>query len=155
MYIGCFQIPALLPFSKTSRPPALLAKRIKRVSLKFFWKGEQFARVPRPSRPVYEIPVLLKFCNLPKPLRPVLVRNSHHVGKITWSQAAADRQLNALQQAPGAPFFLEPLDRNGRSAVFCVSTATSSANGEMPDNEPLRCQRMRQVSTHKFSSNPV
>ena len=57
-----------------ARPPALLAKRMKRMSLKFFWKGEQFTCVPGSSRPVNEIPVLLEFCNLPKPLRPALVQ---------------------------------------------------------------------------------
>ena len=72
-----------------TRQPALLAKRMKRVSLKFFWKGEQFARVTGSSRPVYEIPVLLELCNLPKPLCPLLVRDSHDVGKVTRSQAAA------------------------------------------------------------------
>jgi uncharacterized protein (DUF433 family) len=46
------------------------------VPLRFLWQRQQFARVPGSSRPVYEIPVLLKFCNLPKPLRPVLVRDS-------------------------------------------------------------------------------
>ena len=154
MYIGCFQIPALLPFSKTSRPPALLAKRIKRVSLKFFWKGEQFARVPGSSRPVNDIPVLLELCNLPKPLCPLLVRDSHHVGKVTRPKATADRQLNALQQAPGAPFFLEPLDRNGRSTVFRVSTAASLAHREMSDDEPLRRQRMGRISRHTLSPSP-
>jgi len=53
------------------------------MSLKFFWKGQQFARIPGTSRPVNEIPVLLEFCNLPKPLRSVLVRDSYHIGKIT------------------------------------------------------------------------
>src|SRR5580698_7168393 len=117
-------------------------------SLKFFWKGQQFTRVPGSSRPVNEIPVLLELCNFPQPLRAALVRNSDHVGKVTRSQAAADCQLNAVQQAPGAPFFFEPLDGNGRSPVFCVSTATSLANRKMSDNEPLRCQRMSRVSRH-------
>src|SRR5207253_8043153 len=54
-----------------------------------------------------------------------------------------------------APFFFEPLDGNGRSPVFCVSTATSLTNREMSDNEPLRCQRMCRVSRHKFSSSPA
>src|SRR5207249_3651289 len=63
--------------------------------------------------------------------------------------------LNALQQAPRAPFFFEPLDGNGRSPVFCVSTATSLTNREMSDNEPLRCQRMCRVNRHKFSSSPA
>ena len=148
-------IPALLPFSKSSRPPALLAKRMKRVLLKFFWKGEQFARVPGSSRPVNQVTVLFELCNLPKPLCPLLVRDSHHVGKITRSQAAADRQLNPLEQPSGTPFLFEPIHRNRRSAVFGVSTATSLANREMSDNEPLRCQRMCRVSTHKFSSSPV
>jgi hypothetical protein len=135
--------------------PRLLAKRIQSVSLKFFWERQQFARVPGSRRPVYEIPVLLKFCNLSKPLSPVLVRDSHHVGKITRSEAAADRQLNAFQQAPGTPFFLEPFDRNRRSTVFCVSTAASLAHREMSNNQPLRCQRMCRVSRHKSSSSPV
>jgi hypothetical protein len=148
-------IPALLPFSKSSRPPGLLAKRMKRVSLKFFWKGQQFARVPGSSRPVNEIPVLLEFCNLPKPLGPALVRNGDYVGEVTWSQAAADRQLDPLQQPSGTPLLLEPVHRNRRSSVFCVSTAASLANRKMSDNEPLRCQRMCRVSRHKFSSNPV
>jgi hypothetical protein len=120
--------------STAVEPSPLSTKRVQSMSLKFFWKGQQCARVPGPSRPVYQIPVLLKFCNLPKPLRPVLVRNSHHVGKITGSQAAANRHLNALQQAPGGPFFLEPLDRNGRSTVFSVSTAASLAHRKMSDN---------------------
>ncbi|MGB2634461.1 MAG: hypothetical protein WAM58_11050, partial [Candidatus Acidiferrum sp.] len=38
---GLLSIPALLPLSKSSRLSALLAKRMKRVSLKFFWKGQQ------------------------------------------------------------------------------------------------------------------
>jgi len=118
---------------------SLLPKWMESMSLKFSWKGQQFARVPGASRPVNEIPVLRKFCNLSKPLRPVLVRDSHNVGKITRSQAAADRQLNAFQQAPRTPFFLEPLDRNGRSTVFCVSTAASLAHREMSDNQPLCC----------------
>ena len=148
-------IPALLPSSKSSRPPALLAKRMKRVSLKFFWKGEQFARVPGSSRPVNEIPVLLELCNLPKPLCPLLVRDSHHVRKVARSQAPADRQLNPLQQPSGAPLSFQPVHRNRRATVFGVSTAASLANREMPDNEPLRCQSVRPVSTHKFSSSPV
>ena len=124
------------------------------MSLKFLRKGQQFARVPGSSRPVNEIPVLLEFSNLPKPLRPVLVRDSHHVGKVTRPQATADRQLNALQQAPGAPFLLEPLDRNGRSTVFGVSTATSLANREMSDDEPFRRQRMGRISRHTLSPSP-
>jgi hypothetical protein len=55
------------------------------MSLKFFWKRQQFAGVPGSSRPVNEITVLLELCNLSKPLRPVLVRDSYHVGKITRS----------------------------------------------------------------------
>ena len=61
--------------------------------------------VPGSSRPVHEIPVLLEFCDFPKPLRPALVRNGDYVGKITWSQAAADRQLNPLQQPSHATPF--------------------------------------------------
>ena len=125
------------------------------MSLKFFWKGQQFARVPGTSRPVNEIPILLEFCNLPKPLRPVLIRDRHYVGKVTRSQAAADRQLNPLQQPSGAPLLFEPVHRNRRSSVFCVSTAASLTHREMSDNEPLRCQRMSRVSRHKFSSTPV
>jgi hypothetical protein len=71
-------------------PPRLSTKRVHSMSLKFFRQGQQFARVPGSSRPVNEIPVLLEFCNLPKPLRPLLIRDSHHVGKVTRSQAAAD-----------------------------------------------------------------
>lgn len=125
------------------------------MSLKFLWQRQQFARVPGSSRPVNEISVLLEFCNLPKPLGPALVRNGDHVGKITRPQATADRQLNALQQAPGAPFFLEPLDRNRRSPISGVSTAASLANREMSDNQPLRCQRMCRLSRHKVSASPV
>jgi hypothetical protein len=121
------------------------------VSAKFFWKGQQFARVPGSSRPVNKIPILLEFGNLPKPLRSVLVRNSHHVGKVTRPQATADRQLNALQQPPGAPFFLEPLDGNGGSTVFRVSAATSLANRQMSDDEPFRRQRMGRISRHTLS----
>ena len=43
------------------------------MSLKFFWKGQQFTRVPGPTRPVNKIPVLLEFCDFPKPLRAALV----------------------------------------------------------------------------------
>ena len=121
------------------------------MSLKFFWKGQQFARVPGTSRPVNEIPILLEFCNLPKPLRPVLIRDRHYVGKVTRSQAAADRQLNPLQQPSGAPLLFEPVHRNRRSSVFCVSTAASLTHREMSDNEPLRSQRICRVSRHKFS----
>ena len=84
-------------YQQVIQAAAFLAKRMKRVSLKFFWKGEQFARVPGSSRPVNEISVLFKLCNLPKPLCLLLVRDGHHVGKITRPQAAADRQLNSLQ----------------------------------------------------------
>jgi hypothetical protein len=125
------------------------------MSLKFFWKGQQFARVPGTSRPVNEIPILLEFCNLPKPLRSVLIRDSYHIGKITRAQTAADRQLDPLQQPSGAPLLFEPVHRNRRSSVFGVSTATSLAHREMSDNEPLRCQRMSRVSRHKFSASPV
>jgi hypothetical protein len=125
------------------------------VSLKFLRQGEQFACIPGTSRPVNEIPVLLEFCNLPKPLRPVLIRDRHYVGKITRSQAAADCQLNALQQPPGAPLLFQPVHRNRRSAVLCVSTAASLAHREMSDNEPLRCQGMCRVSAHRFSSSPL
>jgi hypothetical protein len=125
------------------------------VPLKLCWEGQQFSCVLRSSRPVNEITVMLELCNLSKPLHPVLVRDSDHVGKITRSQAAADCQLNALQQAPGAPFFFEPLDGNGRPPVFCVPTATSLANRKMSNNEPLRCQRMCRVSRHTFSSSPA
>src|SRR5207244_12403232 len=59
------------------------------------------------------------------------------------------------QKRARAPFFFEPLDGNGRSPVFCVSTATSLTTREMSDNEPLRCQRMCRVSRHKFSSSPA
>jgi hypothetical protein len=125
------------------------------MSLKFFWKGQQSACVPGTSRPVNEIPVLLEFCNLPKPLRPVLIRDRHDIGEVTRSQAAADRQLNPLQQPPGAPLLFQPVHRNRRPAVFCVSTAASLANREMSDNEPLRCQGMCRVSTHRLSSSSV
>jgi hypothetical protein len=125
------------------------------VSLKFFWKGQQLSHVPGSTCPVNEIPVLSEFCNFPKPLRPVFVRDSHHVWKITRSQATADRQLNPLQQPSGAPLLFEPVHRNRRSTVFGVPTATSLAHREMPDNEPLRCQRMCRVSRHKVSSSPV
>ena len=125
------------------------------MSLKFFWKGEQFTRVSGSSRPVNEIPVLLEFCNFPKPLRPVLVRDSHHIGKVTRSQAAADRQLDSLQQPSGAPLLFKPIHRNRRSAVFGVSAAASLADREMSDNEPLRCQWMCRFSRHKFSTSPV
>ena len=125
------------------------------MSLKFFRKGEQFARVLGSSRPVNEIPVLLEFCNFPEPLRPRLVRDSHHVGKVTRSQAAADRQLNSLQQPSGTPLLFEPIHRNRGSAVFGVSAATSMANREMSDDEPLRCQRMCRVSRHTLLSSPV
>jgi hypothetical protein len=67
-----------------------LTEWMQRMSLKFFWKGQQFACIPGTSRPVYEIPILLEFCNLPEPLRPALVRNGDYVGEITRSQAAAD-----------------------------------------------------------------
>ena len=123
--------------------------------LKFFWKGQQFARVPGSSRPVNEIPILLELCNLSKPLRPLLVRDSHHVGKVTRSQAAADRQLNPLQQTSGPPLFFEPFHRNRGPAVFGVSATTSLANREMSDDEPLRCQRMSRVSRHTFSPSPA
>jgi len=124
------------------------------MSLKFFWKGQQFARVPGSRRPVNQIPVLLEFRNLPKPLRAVPVRDGDHVGKITRSQAAANTQLNALQQTPGTPFFLEPLDRNGRSTVFCVSTAASLAHRKMSDDKPFRRQRMVRISRHTLSPSP-
>ena len=68
-----------------------LTEWMQGMSLKFFWKGQQFARVPGSSRPVNEIPILLELCNLSKPLRPLLVRDSYHVGKVTRPQAAADR----------------------------------------------------------------
>src|SRR3982074_1440796 len=66
-------------------PTRLPAKRMQSVLLKFLRQGQQCARVPGSSRPVYEIPVLLEFCNFPKPLRSVLVRDSHHIGKVTRS----------------------------------------------------------------------
>ena len=74
-----------------------LTEWMQGMSLKFFWKGQQFARIPGASRPVDEIPVLLEFRNLPKPLRPLLIRDCHYIGKVTRSQAAADRQLNPFQ----------------------------------------------------------
>jgi len=43
------------------------------VSLKFLWQRQQFARVFGSRRPVYNIPVLLEFCNFPEPLRPLFV----------------------------------------------------------------------------------
>jgi hypothetical protein len=128
---------------------------MKRVSLKLFRKRERFTRVPGWSRPVNKIPVLLELSKLTNPLRPFLVRDSHHVGKVTRSQAAADRQLNPLQQPSGTPLLFEPFHRNRGPAVFGVSAATSLANREMSDNEPLRCQRMCRVSRHTLSPSPV
>ena len=63
-------------------------KWVKGVSLKFSWQRQQFTRVSGPSRPLYEIPVLLEFRNFTKPLRPAPVRNGDHVGKVTWAQAS-------------------------------------------------------------------
>jgi hypothetical protein len=103
-------------------------KWVKGVSLKFPWQGRQFTCVSGPSRPVYEIPVLLEFCNFTKPLRAAPVRNGDHVGKVTRSQATADRQLNPLQQPSSTPLPFEPVNRNWRSTVFDVPTATSLAN---------------------------
>jgi hypothetical protein len=125
------------------------------VPLEFLRKGQQSTRVPGSSRPVDEIPVLLEFCYFPQPLCAALIRNGDHVGKITRPQAAADCQLNALQQPSGAPLLFKPIHRNRGSTVFRVSTATSLANREMSDNEPLRCQRMCRVGRHKFSLSPV
>jgi hypothetical protein len=46
---------------------------MQRVSLKFLWQRQQFARVFGSSRPGNEIPVLLEFCNFPEPPRPLFV----------------------------------------------------------------------------------
>jgi hypothetical protein len=62
-----------------------LTEWMQGMSLKFFWKGQQFARIPGASRPVNEIPVLLEFRNLPEPLRPLLIRDCHYIGKVTRS----------------------------------------------------------------------
>src|ERR1700694_1866999 len=40
-------------------PTRVLAEWMQCMLLKFFWKGQQFARVPGSSRPVNEIPILL------------------------------------------------------------------------------------------------
>jgi hypothetical protein len=132
----------------------LFAEWMQGVSLKFLWQRQQFARIFGSSRPVYEIPVLLEFCNFPEPLRPLFVGDSHHIRKVTRSQAAADRQLDPLQQPSGTPLLFQPVHRNRRSSVFCVSTAASLANREMSDNEPLRGQRISRVSRHTFSPSP-
>jgi hypothetical protein len=125
------------------------------VAPKFSREGQQFPCVFGPTRPVYEIPVLLELCNFPKPLRAILIRNSNHVGKITRPQAAADRQLNPLQQPSCSPLLFKPIDRNRRSTVFGVSTAASLADCEVSDDEPLRCQRMCRVGRHTSSPSPV
>src|SRR5580704_2719935 len=101
------------PNCRLSLLSCLFAEWIQSVSLKFLWQRQQFARVPGSSRPLYEIPVLLKFCNFPEPRRPLFVGNSHHIRKVTRSQAAADRQLNPLQQPSGTPLLFQ-VHRNQR-----------------------------------------
>ena len=102
---------------------------------------------PRPwiESPSLRDPGIAQILQFPRTTASPFRGNSHHIRKVTRSQAAADRQLNPLQQPSGTPLLFQPVHRNQRPTVFGASAATSLANREMSDNEPLRCQRMCRI----------
>jgi hypothetical protein len=118
------------------------------VLAKLFRKRKQLASVSRATGPIDDSLVLRELRNFSEPLGSTSVRNGDDVRDVARSQTAADRELHSFQQASGAPLFLEPVRGNGRSAVGRVSAAASLANGHVPDDKTLGCQREVIVVIH-------
>jgi hypothetical protein len=119
------------------------------VLTKLLWKRKEFTSICGAAGPIDDGLVLRKFRNFPKPLCSARARNGDDIGDVARSQAAADGELNPFQQSSCAPFFLEPLHGNRRSAVGRISAAAALANNHVSDDETLGGQRKGIVAIHE------
>lgn len=115
---------------------------------KLFRKRKQLAGVSGSAGPINDGLVLRELRNFPEPLCSTRVRNRDDVRDVARSQTPADRKLHSFQQASGAPLFLEPVHGNRWSAVGRVPAAASLANGHVPDDQTLGCQREVTIVIH-------
>ena len=107
------------------------------VAAELFGERHEFARVLATRGPVDQSLILLELKDLAEPEGAGFVRDGDHVGNIAGPEAAADAQLDVFEKSSRAPFFLKPLHRDGRAAIFRIATAATLADGKMPDDNAL------------------
>jgi hypothetical protein len=110
--------------------------------LEFAREIQKVAGFIRTGCPIDQRSVLVKIGDLAQPLRPRLRAHDHHIREIAGANAAADRELNTLQQAAFTPFRLQPFYWYRRPILLRRPAATTLANSHLANHSTFCFQHL-------------
>ena len=87
-----------------------------------------------PLCPIGDVAVLIESFDFAQPDAFLRSVDLHYIRNVAGTQAAADRELNILEEAPAPPLGLEPFDGHFRFAAVCLAAATTQADGNLGDD---------------------
>ena len=111
------------------------------------------ARGFAPGRPFHNFAIVFKGVDVAEPYVFLRCGNQHNVRDVAGAKAAADRELNVLEETQSPPFGLEPLHGHGWLSSIGLSAAASEAYKDLADHQALCGNRM--AGLDHFGGRPI